>query len=91
MPQEKWALVLHLSTFLTQLFQSIGMTAVIASNTALPPYSSANSIFAISVVMGFVVEARHPEVGMAPNLLRPNTGRIRGHKKQKGGCLTFVS
>ena len=86
MPQEKWALVLHFSTFLTQLFQAIGMTAVIAGDMSLSPYSSANSIFAISAVMGFVVEACRPEVDMVPSLLRLNTRRIWGHKKQKAWC-----
>ena len=62
------------------------MTAVSAGDTSLSPYSSANSIFAISVVMGFVVEACRSEVDVAPSLLRLNIGRIWGHKKQKARC-----
>jgi hypothetical protein len=86
MPQEKWALVIQLSTFLPRLPQAIGITAVTPPLSIIAPYSSANSIFAINEVMGFMVEACRPEVGLAPSLLRPHTGRIGGHKKQKARC-----
>jgi hypothetical protein len=86
MLQEKRALALQFSTFLTRLFQGIGITAVTPPLSIIALYSSANSIFAINEVMGFMVEACRPEVGLVPSLLRPHTGRIWGHKKQKARC-----
>lgn len=79
-------MVFRLSTFFTLILQSIGMIAVIADDKSLPFHGSANSIFAISEVIGFVVKARCPDVDMAPSFLRTNMGRILGHKKQKARC-----
>jgi hypothetical protein len=57
----EWALVFRLSTFFTRILQSIGMTAVVPGDKPLPFHGPANSVFAISEVMGFVVEARCPD------------------------------
>ncbi len=82
----EWVMGFRPPTFFTRILQSIDMTAFIADDKSLPTHGFANSIFAISEVMGFVVKARRPDVGMVPRQLCINTERIWDHKKQKARC-----